>query len=153
MCKHCGDPKKPFHFTGNAAALWKLCESWSVAKYEANGGDAKVDELIASGINLRYKVRERTESDFTPLFLLYRITRRAVYLPCHTHTHAARCSLCLTLSSLSPPPSLLLHPPSLQGEYERTALMNASLRGHTAAAKAIVAADPHPDHIRMTDVR
>jgi ankyrin repeat protein len=31
--------------------------------------------------------------------------------------------------------------------------MYASEYGHTAAVKAIVAADPHPDHIRMTEVR
>ena len=126
MCKHCGDPKEPFHFTGNAAALCKLLrldDSTSAVDaskytYKEKGGDAKVDELIASGINLRYKVRERTESDFTPLFLLYRITRRAVYLPCHTHTHAARCSLCLTLTltlfSLSP--SLPSSPPPFTPE-------------------------------------
>jgi hypothetical protein len=34
-----------------------------------------------------------------------------------------------------------------------TALMYASQNGHTAAAEAIVAADPHQDHIRMTEVR
>jgi hypothetical protein len=32
-------------------------------------------------------------------------------------------------------------------------LMKASFIGHTAAAEAIVAADPDPDHIRMTEVR
>jgi hypothetical protein len=35
-----------------------LCKSDSTEAYEASGGDAKVDELIAAGINLRYKVRE-----------------------------------------------------------------------------------------------
>ena len=40
-----------------------------------------------------------------------------------------------------------------QGENERTALMFASWKGHTAAVEAIVAADPHVDHIRMTNVR
>ena len=90
----------------------------------------------------------------TPLFLFYCVICRAVYVLCHTYTHAARYSLCLTLSSLSPPPSLLpLPPPSLQDKYKWTALMYASYRGRTAAVEAIVAAGPHVDHIRMTDVR
>ena len=93
-------------------------------------------------------------SDITPLFLLYCVICRAVYVLCHMYTHAARCSLCLTLSSFSPSPPFFLSPPSLQGgRYKETALMRASVNGHTAAVEAIVAADPDPDHIRMTDVR
>ena len=34
-----------------------------------------------------------------------------------------------------------------------TALYHSAGWGYTAAVGAIVAADPHPDHIRMTDVR
>ena len=52
-----------------------------------------------------------------------------------------------------PLPPFFLPPPSLQVGDKFTALINASYYGHTAAVEAIVAADPHPDHIRMTDVR
>ena len=44
------------------------------------------------------------EVTVTPLFLFYCVICRAVYVLCHTYTHAARYSLCLTLSSFSPPP-------------------------------------------------
>ena len=45
-------------------------------------------------------------------------------------------------------------PPSLQGgDDKETALICASMLGYTAAVEAIVAADPDPDHIRMTNVR
>ena len=59
-CKRCGDPKKGHavsSYTGKPDALFDMCDSSSEA-YEANGGDAKVDELITAGIDLRYKVRE-----------------------------------------------------------------------------------------------
>ena len=56
--------------------------------------------------------------------------------------------LVYVLHLVSLPPS-----PSLQDGYQNTALMYATLRGFTAAVEAIVAADPHPDHIRMTNVR
>ena len=58
-CKNCGQPKEGCGAWLNEKqpdALFKLCDSWSEA-YEANGGDAKVDELIIAGIDLRYKVR------------------------------------------------------------------------------------------------
>ena len=57
------------------------------------------------------------------------------------------------LFSLSPSLSSSSPPPSPQGGGKYTALIKASAYGHTAAVKAIVAADPHPDHIRMTQVR
>ena len=38
-------------------ALFNLVDL-SASKYKANGGDAKVDELIEAGVNLRYQVRE-----------------------------------------------------------------------------------------------
>ena len=53
----------------------------------------------------------------------------------------------------NPRPSLLPLPPPSRQSYKWTALIRASANGHTAAVEAIVAADPHPDHIRMTDVR
>jgi hypothetical protein len=54
MCKHCGDPKIPFHYTGKASALYLFINRY---KGESEPCTAKVDELIAAGINLRYKVR------------------------------------------------------------------------------------------------
>jgi hypothetical protein len=71
-----------------------------------------------------------------------------------THTQRDIVSI-LFLPRLALPPSLLpLPPPSLQGgDYKYTALIWATIKGHTAAVEAIVAADPHPDHIRMTEVR
>ena len=96
-------------------------------------------------------------SDITPLFLLYCVICRAVYVLCHTYTHTQRDIVYVLpslLASLPLPPYFPLPPPSLQaGGGKWTALMNASLYGHTAAVEAIVAADPHPDHIRMTNVR
>ena len=38
-----------------------MCKSDSASKYKANGGDAKVMELIAAGINLRHKVRVKRD--------------------------------------------------------------------------------------------
>ena len=41
-----------------------------------------------------------------------------------------------------------------QGNFSSwTALMYASTYGHVAVVEALVAADPDPAHIRMTDVR
>ena len=88
-----------------------------------------------------------------------RSTRRIVYVLCHTHIHAARCSVYLTSLLSLPLPLFFLPSPSLQGKdkyvynSKYTALMQATVWGHTAAVEAIVAADPHPDHIRMTEVR
>jgi hypothetical protein len=76
------------NYTGKPDALYKLCESSSTPP------TAKVDELIATGINLRY-----------------------------------------------------------QGDYKWTALMCASDYGHATAVEAIVAADPDPDHIWMTETK
>jgi hypothetical protein len=72
-----------------------------------------------------------------------------------THTQRDIVSILPLTSSISP--SLPFPPPSLQATgmfgNKDTALMVASYNGHTAAVEAIVAADPHPDHIRMTNVR
>ena len=55
-CKRCGDPKKGHaasSYTGKPDALCDLCDS------ESTPPTAKVDELVAAGINLRYQqVRE-----------------------------------------------------------------------------------------------
>jgi hypothetical protein len=59
------------------------------------------------------------EVDFTPVFLLYCMTRRAVYVLCHTYTHAAQCSLCLTFSSLSPPLPPFFSPPPFTPEPQQ----------------------------------
>ena len=102
-------------YTGPDDALYKVCTSppsgspavtcksearrltgFCQGSYEANGGDARVNELIAEGISLRY---QDSWND------------------------------------------------------KETALMKTTTWGHTAAAKAIVAADPDPVHIRMTNVR
>ena len=90
----------------------------------------------------------------TPLFLFYCVICRAVYVLCHTYTHTQRGIVYVLPSLLSLPlPPFFLSPPSLQDWSKFTALIYASMKGHTAAVKAIVAADPHWDHIRMTDVR
>ena len=91
----------------------------------------------------------------TPLFLFYCVICRAVYVLCHTYTHTQRDIVYVLPSLLSLPlPLFFLPPSSHQGGYNKyTALMWASDQGHTAAVEAIVAADPHPDHIRMTQVR
>ena len=81
----CG--RDPF-YTGAADALWKTCNS-AAAPPAAN-----VNELIAAGIDLRYKTSWNKE----------------------------------------------------------TALIEAAYRGHASAVKAIVDADPDPDHIRMKQV-
>ena len=72
-----------------------------------------------------------------------------------TRTHTQRNVVYVLPSLLYLPLSLPSSPlpPSLQNRNKNTALMKASVKGYTAAAEAIVAADPHPDHIRMTDVR
>ena len=54
-CKRRGDPKKGHavsSYTGKPDALYELCNS------DSTPPTAKVDELIAAGINLRYQVRE-----------------------------------------------------------------------------------------------
>ena len=51
-------PCSAAEYDGEPDTLLNLCDSDSVSKYEANGGDAKVGELIAAGINLRHQVRE-----------------------------------------------------------------------------------------------
>ena len=55
-------PPSAAKYTGKPDTLLKLCDSNSASKYKANGGDAKVVELIAAGINLRHQVRERKET-------------------------------------------------------------------------------------------
>ena len=92
-----------------------------------------------------------------------RSTRRIVYVLCHTHIQAARCSVYLTSLLSLPLPLFFLPSPSLQGKdkyglglvgRESTALMYASIYStvDVCSVEAIVAADPHPDHIRMTGV-
>ena len=53
------------------------------------------------------------EVDFTPVFLLYCMTRRAVYVLCHTYTHAARYSVYLILTSFRSPSLPSPSPPPL----------------------------------------
>ena len=58
-CKRCGGPKKGHavsSYTGKPDELLNLCESSS-----STPPTAKVDELIAAGINLRYQVRVKRD--------------------------------------------------------------------------------------------
>jgi hypothetical protein len=45
-------------YTGDADALYTLCNVKTASGYEYQGGDAKVDALIKAGVNIRYQVRE-----------------------------------------------------------------------------------------------
>ena len=54
-------PPSAANYTGKPDELVNLCKSESASTYKANGGDARVDELIAAGINLRHQVRVKRD--------------------------------------------------------------------------------------------
>ena len=118
-------PPSAANYTGDPDELVNLCDSKSTPPA------AKVDELIAAGINLRHQVRVKRDLIVATLNTCEGVcgegwrcasgrgcggrggekrARRTTIRSSH-RTHAARYSLCLTFSFLSPPPSLLPLPP------------------------------------------